>query len=119
GEALAEGLVLDRVPPEADAQAETTAAEKVDLRVPPEADAQAETTAAEKVDLGRLLGDQGGLALGEDDDAGHQLDRGDRGQIAEEHQRLVKGGADVVGTGPAPVDGGVGAEDVVVGEQVG
>ena len=44
----------------------------------------------EQVDLGRLLGHERGLALRQDDDAGHQLERRDRGEVAEQHERLVE-----------------------------
>ena len=54
-EVLAERLVLDRVPADADAQPEPAA--------------------AEQVDLGGLFGDQRGLALRQDDDPGDQLQR--------------------------------------------
>jgi hypothetical protein len=42
-------------------------------RVPTESDSEAKMTISQKVDLGRLLGDECGLTLGEDDDAGHEL----------------------------------------------
>ena len=84
----------------------------------PIADAEAEVALGEQVDLGRLLGDQGGLALREDDDAGDELDLGDRGQVAEHDERLVEGRRDVVGTGPALVHAGIGADHVVVGQEV-
>jgi hypothetical protein len=98
GEVLAQGLVLDPVPAQAHAQAQAAA--------------------GEQVDLGGLLGDQGGLALGQDDDAGDQLQPGQGGQVAEQHHGLVERGGDVVGAGVAGVPGRVGAEDVLVGEQV-
>ena len=42
-----------------------------------------------------------------------------RGQVAEHHQRLVERGVHVVRTGPADVNRGVGADDMVVRQQVG
>src|ERR1022692_4364208 len=99
GEALAERLVLDGVPAEADSQPKPAAGQQVHFR--------------------RLLGDERGLPLRQDDDAGHQLQGGQRGQVAEEHQRLVKSRADVMRAVPALVHRGVGAQYVVVGQQVG
>jgi hypothetical protein len=76
-------------------------------------------TVGEQVDLRRLFGHEDGLTLREDDDPGHELDGRDRGEVPEHHERFVKRGRDVVGPGPPGVDCGVGADDVVVGEQVG
>ena len=42
----------------------------------PMPDAEAEASAGQHVDLGGLLGDERGLALGQDDDAGDQLEAG-------------------------------------------
>jgi hypothetical protein len=97
-ELLAQGLVLDGVPAQAHAQPEPAP--------------------GQQVDLDRLLGHEHGLALGQDDDAGHQLERDQRGQVAEQHERLVERGVRVVGPVPAGVDGGVGAHHVVVGQHV-
>ncbi len=48
--------------------------------------------AGEQIQLGGLLREQRGLALGEDHDAGDELDRvRDRAQEAEQHERLVIG----------------------------
>jgi hypothetical protein len=99
GEVLPEGLVLDGIPPETHAQPESAF--------------------GQQVDLSSLLGHQRGLTLGQDDDAGHQLEPGESGQMAEEHEGLTKRAVDVVGTGPARVEGAVGAEHVVVGQDVG
>ena len=98
GEVLAERLVLDGVPPDADAEAEPAFGEEVDLR--------------------RLLGDQGGLALREDDDPGHDLELREGGDEAEQHERLVERRVHVVGPRPSLVDRRVGAEHVVIGEEV-
>ncbi len=97
-EVLAQGLVLDPVP--ADAEAEP------------------EPARGQQVDLGGLLGQQGGLALGRDDDAGDQLQRGQRGEVAEHHERLVERGGRSYGP-PARVHRRVGADHVVVGQHVG
>ena len=59
-------------------------------RVPAEPDAEPEPAAGEQVDLGGLLGHERGLALRQDDDAGDQLERRHRGQVAEHHERLVE-----------------------------
>ena len=100
GEVLAERLVLDGIPAEPDSEAQPSL--------------------AEQIDLGGLFGDEHRLALREDDDAGHQLQRGgDGGQVAEHHQRFVEGRVHVVRPRPADVNRGVGADDVVVGQQVG
>src|SRR5712691_2062021 len=87
--------------------------------VPAQADAQPEAAAGQQVHLGRLLGDQGSLPLRQDDDAGHQFQGRQCGQVAEQHQRLVKGGADVVGAIPSLMHRRVGTQDVVVGQHVG
>jgi hypothetical protein len=99
GEVLAQGLVLDGVPSEADTEPEPAA--------------------GEKVDFGRLLGDQGRLPLRENDDPGDELQRCESGQVAEEHERLVEGRVEVVGARPSLVDGRVGPHHVVVGDDVG
>ena len=59
------------------------------------------TVRRQQVDLGRLLGDQCGLALREDDDAGDELERGESGEVAEEHERLVERRVHVIGAVPA------------------
>src|SRR6185437_6832337 len=88
-------------------------------RIPTEADAEAKTTAAQHVDLGRLLGNEGGLSLRKNHDAGHQLDlRGQTGEVSKQRQHLVEQA--LVGVGHreiAPVR--TGAENVVVGKDVG
>ena len=78
GEVGAERLVLDRVPTEADAEPEPAV--------------------GEQIDLGGLLGDERRLALRQDDDARDELERRDRGEVAEQHERLVERRIDVVGT---------------------
>src|SRR5207244_4805500 len=95
-ELLAEGVELDGVPADGDAEPEPPAAEDVHRR--------------------GLLGHEGRLALGQDEDAADELDLpGDRGEEAEEDQRLVELMA--VGVRPLEAAGpvGVGAEDAVDG----
>ena len=116
GEQAAQQLDLLAAP--APAAREVGAQRFVLHRVPAEPDAQAEPAVGEEVDGGRLLGDERGLALRQDDDAGDELQRRDRREVAEQHERLVKRGVDVVGAGPRRVDLGIRAEHVVVGQQV-
>ena len=98
-EVLAERLVLDVVPSDAYAEPEASAAEQVYLR--------------------GLLGDQGGLALGKDDDGGYEPDAaGDASEVAERHERLVKRVGGGVVPRPSGPRGRVGAEDVVVEDEV-
>ena len=86
--------------------------------VPADPDAEAESPPGEQVDLGRLLRDQGGLALGQDDHASDQFQRGQCGQVAEENEGLAERGPDIVGPVPRTVDGWVGSEYVVVDQHV-
>src|SRR5204863_3348243 len=67
-------------------------AERLELDgVPADADAETQTSAREDVHLGRLLGDERGLTLRQDEDARDQLDAPcDGGAEAEEDERLVK-----------------------------
>jgi hypothetical protein len=97
-EVLAQGLVLDGVPPDAHAQAERAT--------------------GQQVDLGGLLGHQHGRSLGEDGDAGDQFERRAGGEVAEQHERLVERGVDVVGTAPVWVHGRIRSHHVVVGHHV-
>ena len=87
--------------------------------VPTESDAEAEPSLGQQVDLGGLLGHERRLALGQDDHPGHQLEPGARGEIAEQHEGLVERRGDVVRTAPRGVRLGIGAEHVVVRQQVG
>ncbi len=97
-EVLAESLVLDRVPPDPDTETQAS------LR--------------EQVDLCRLFGDEGALALREDHDPGDELEARQGRQVAEEDERLVEGAVQVVGPVPASVHGRIGADHVIVGEDV-
>jgi hypothetical protein len=83
--------------------------------VPADADAQAEAAAGQHVEAGRLLRDQRGLALGDDQHAGGEGQfRRDGGQIAKQNERIME---HVVGDGAARVGAGVrsgiGAQHVV------
>jgi len=80
-------------------------AERLELdRVPADADAQAQPSPREDVDRGRLLGDEGRLTLGQDENAGGQLDAPrDRGAEREEGEGLVEGVPVVVLAVPTPV----------------
>ena len=87
--------------------------------VPPDAEPEAEAPAAEQVDLGRLLGQQRGLALRPDEDGGGEGQVRAAGQVGEHGQRLAEGVVDRVGAAEVAVHRGVGAEHVVVRGQVG
>ena len=98
-EVLAECLVLDMVPAYADPQPQAAP--------------------GQDVDLGRLLGDQRGLALGGYQDARYELDPlREAGQVPEEHHGLVEHVGVPVRAVPTRAAAGVGAEHVVVDEQV-
>ena len=88
-------------------------------RVPADPHAEPEPTRGEHVDFRGLLRDERGLALRQDDDPGDELRRGDRGQVAEHHERLMERRVDVVGTAPVLMNLRVGAHDVVVRQDVG
>ncbi len=99
-ELLIEGVVLDRVPADADTEHEPVA--------------------RQNCELGRLLGDEHRLALREDQDRRDQIDAGGaRREEPEQHHRLVEGDVRVVRAlepaGSVTVD----ADDVVVDQQVG
>ena len=99
-EVLAQGLVLDVVPADAHAEAQAAAREHVDRR--------------------RLLGDQRGLALGQDEDAGDELEALSAcAQVAEQDEDLVERGLVGVGWAAAGVETlQVGAHHVVEDEQM-
>src|SRR4029450_12964731 len=70
-EILAQGLVLDRIPANANPQPQSTTAEHIDLC--------------------GLLGNQGGLALRQDEDGSHQLQfLGNASKITHEGQGFVE-----------------------------
>ena len=89
GELLAERFVLNSVPTKSNTQTKPALAEDIECR--------------------SLLGDQRRLTLGKDDDRGDKLQRSQRRDVPEQHERLEERRIDVVR---------VGADDVVVGEQV-
>ena len=83
-------------------------------RRPADADPEPQTTAAEAVDLGCLLGDEGGLAHGQDDDGGEQADAlGDASDVGVEGQQLVMLGAVLAVAGA-----GLDADEVLEGGEV-
>ena len=89
--------------------------------VPADADAEAELAAlAQRVEARRLLGDQGGLALRQDDDAGRKAHLlGHAGQEGEQHEGIVIGGRRGADALAAVVDVGIAAQHMVGAEQVG
>src|SRR5947208_6521772 len=63
--------------------------DELDL-VPADADAEPEPAAAQRIKAGGLLGDERGLALRQDQDAGREAElRRAAGEIAEQHERIV------------------------------
>ena len=86
--------------------------------VPSDADTEPESTPGQEIDFGGLLRHQHRRALRQDRDPGDQLERRASGQESEHDERLVELGIDVVGTGPVPVDRRIGAHHVVVGQEV-
>jgi len=82
-------------------------------------DPEAQAATAQHVHLRRLLGDERGLALGQDQNAGDELKpRGHAGQEAEEHHRLVEWMLVRVRPRQLGLAARVRAEHVVVDEQV-
>ena len=98
-EILAQGVVLDVVPADADAQPQSSG--------------------AQHVHRGRLLGDEGGLPLRQNQNAGDEFQlRGDGGEKAEQHHGFVKRMGVGVGAGEAGQAVRVSAKHVVVDEQI-
>src|SRR5919202_1723059 len=88
-------------------------------RIPPDADAEAEPSPAQDVDLRRLLGDQDGLALREDQDAGDKLQTlREAREVPKQHQRLMEEAAIGVRATPVTVMRGVGPDDMIEGQKV-
>ena len=59
--------------------------------VPADPDAEPEPPAAQHVETGRLLGDEHGLALRQDQHAGRKAELlGAAGEVAEQHERVVE-----------------------------
>ena len=87
--------------------------------VPASADAEAQPVARQHGELGGLLGDEDGLALGQDQDRRHELEAlRDGGDEAQDRERLVERDILVVGAFEAAGTLSLGADDVVVDEQV-
>src|SRR5215212_7769193 len=86
--------------------------------VPAYAHPKAQPSVAKDVDFGRLFGDERALPLGQDYDTADELKTlRDGGQVAKEGQRLMEHG--LVGIpSPAFSVGGVGTENVIVGQEV-
>lgn len=88
--------------------------------VPADADTEPEPVAREHSQLGGLLGHQHGLALGEDDHGRGQLDRvGHGGDEAQQRERLVERDVLVVGAFESARPVAIGAQHMVVDEEVG
>ena len=87
--------------------------------VPADTDAEPKSSTGEDVDLCGLLRDEGRLTLGKDQHAGGELDPGgDARQEAEEDEELVEGRFLGIGAHQLGLAVVGGAEDVVVGEEV-
>ena len=87
--------------------------------VPAAADAEPKAVAGEDRQFRRLLRHQRGLALGQDEHAGGELDaRGDRGHEREHRERFVKRHVLVVGATPAAGPVGIRAKHMVVDQHV-
>ena len=90
------------------------------LRLDADADSEAQSTAAQHVDLGGLLRDQRGLALRQHQHPGREADaRSEAGEKSEEHEDLVKEIFMVVHVGPALETGPVQAHHLIEGGDVG
>jgi hypothetical protein len=87
-------------------------------RVPADAHAEPEPPRREQVEGGDLLGHQRGLALRKDEHVGHQREPGGLRQPREEHERFEERIGVVVEAVPVGTGGRVGAEHVVVDQQV-
>ena len=87
--------------------------------VPTQSDAEPELATGEQVDLGGLFGHQRGLPLRQDDHPGDQFEVRQPGKESEQDERFVEGGVDVIRSLPTLVHVGVGAEHMVVDQDVG
>src|SRR6266480_1127682 len=82
--------------------------------VPADAGTDDQASARQNVHLCRLFCHERRLSLGENEDRCRELQpRCDRGEVAEQHERLVERRAVVVGAGPPARPVGVSTEDVV------
>jgi hypothetical protein len=88
--------------------------------VPSGSDAEPEALARQQVEVGGLLGQQHGLALGQDQDAGDELDAlGHAGQVGEHDHRIVERMVLRIGAPQGGITIGVaGARHVVEGQHV-
>ena len=87
--------------------------------VPSDTHAEPKPSLAQDIDLRRLLRHQHSLALGENEDAGDELEPPcDAGHKPKEHKRLVKHGIQVVRTAKIRTISPVSADHVVVREEV-
>jgi hypothetical protein len=86
-------------------------------RVPAHTYAEAQFAASEYIHLGCLLGNEGRLPLGENDDSRDQFQVRQGRQVAEEYKRLVEH-LPVSIPLPAWTVGGICAQDVVKGDKV-
>ena len=88
--------------------------------VPTDADAHAEASAGEQIDLGRLFRHQRRLPLGQDQDAGHESDRlGESRHPREEREGLVEHVLVIVGSAAFPAGPlWIGAQHVVISQNM-
>lgn len=88
--------------------------------VPAQADAEAQASVGKHIQRGGLFGDEGGLALGEDDDAGDKFQPGGGGgEVGEEEERFDEWVGIFVGASPSSWAVRIRPQDMIVGEQVG
>ena len=86
--------------------------------VPPDAHAEPDAAGREQRERGDLLRDQRSLALRQHEDVGHELEVARAGEVGEQDERLEERVPVVVGSRSNPGGADVGAEDVVVDEEV-
>src|SRR6266849_2649241 len=86
-------------------------------RIPAYPHAEAYLAACENVHLRRLLGDERGLPLREDDDSRNQFQACQRREVAEEHEWFVEHILLSVAL-PAPAVRGIGAQNVVIRDKM-
>ena len=86
--------------------------------VPADPESESELAPAHDVDLGRLLGQQGRLALGPDENGGGEGQVGEAGQVGEHRQWLAERIVDRVRPADVTVHAYVRPENMVVGGEV-
>lgn len=87
--------------------------------VPTQADSESQATIAQHIERSRLLGDQGRLALGQNDDASDKADLGgDPRHETEQDKGFMKRILECVRAFPTTGSVGVCAQDMVVGQDV-